>query len=117
MFETCAYLIFSFPRFFEMKTVFEPTLYCGLEAITITNTTVEEDLDEMTIEEENPVTTESERENCTFVYVPRINVTELRFDPYYSSVSFFPYCICLRFINKTRKSSNKEFIKSIKACH
>ena len=93
-----------------MKTVFERTLYCGLEAITITNTTVEEDLNEMTIEEENPVTTESERENCTFVYVPRINVTELRFDPYYSSVSFFSL---LLYMSPLYKQNTKKFEKRI----
>ena len=71
-----------------METVFERIQDCGPEAITKTNTTtVEEDLNEMTIEEQQPVTSEFERANCTSVYVPRINVTELRFDPYYSSVS------------------------------
>ena len=66
-----------------------------MEALRITNnSTVEEDLKEMAFEELKPVTSESERANCTPVYIPRINVTELRFDPYYSSVSYLLHFKC-----------------------
>ena len=78
-----------------MKTVFERIQDCGMEALRITNnSTVEEDLREMAFEELKPVTSESERANCTPVYIPRINVTELRFDPYYSSVSYLLHFKC-----------------------
>ena len=102
-------LIFSFPRFFEMKTVFERIQDCGMEALRITNnSTVEEDLKEMAFEELKPVTSESERANCTPVYIPRINVTELRFDPYYSSVSYLLHFKC-----KMYKTLKKVWTKNL----